>query len=145
MFRLPILALCILFSFQIFSQDREVKWYFSFNERNSEIEMKAEIAKGWHLYSQVVDENAGPVATEFEFIANEKFSLVGVVSEPSSIKAYDENFEATLNYFENQVVFKQKVKSKSRTNIAGSVLYMVCNETMCLPPIVEEFSIEIHP
>lgn len=145
MFRLQIVAFFCFFSFSLFSQEREVNWYFSFNEANSEIEMKAEIAKGWHLYSQVIDENAGPVATEFEFLKNEKISLVGSVLEPKSIEAYDENFEATLNYFENQVVFKQKVKSKSKTNIAGSVLYMVCNESMCLPPIVKEFSIEIHP
>ena len=100
--------------------------------------MTASIAEGWHLYSQFISNDIGPIPTSFNFTENEFVSISGKVSEPKAIQEYDENFEATLDFFKEKVTFTQKALAKQTT-----VEYMVCNETMCLPPIDQKFTVEI--
>jgi len=65
------------------------------------------------------------------------------VTEPEAIRAYDENFGASLDYFRDQVVFKQKIVHGSKGVVSGYITYMVCSDVMCLPPVDYEFSIAI--
>jgi thiol:disulfide interchange protein DsbD len=71
--------------------------------------------------------------------------LKGAVVEPKPIQKYDENFEATLDFFEGEVVFTQKIETQKQTNVEGSVTFMVCDDTMCLPPVDKTFTIQINP
>ena len=50
-----------------------------------------------------------------------------------------------LQYFENTIDFVQTVKLKAnvKTNLAGSVEFMVCNDSRCLPPSTVEFKVNI--
>lgn len=105
--------------------------------------MTASIAEGWHLYSQFISNEIGPIPTSFTFTENEFVSIAGKVSEPKAIQEYDENFEATLDFFKNQVMFTQKAVAKQTTVEEIIITYMVCNETMCLPPIDQKFTVEI--
>lgn len=130
-------------SVAVFSQTDVVKWTGNYNASSSTIEMKAIIDEGWHLYSQYVDEDAGPVATSFEFIPNKAVSFIGKVEEPEPVKEFDQNFEAELAYFEKEVVFKQKAKANSKTSQEISVVYMVCNNQMCLPPVEKKITVSI--
>lgn len=126
-----------------YAQD-EVKWNFSFNSETSSIEIKAEIQEGWHLYSQNIDNDLGPIPTSFEFLTNENFKIVGETIEPKPIKEYDENFEGELDFFKTEVVFTQKIENISATTISGVVTFMVCNDVMCMPPVDLEFTITIN-
>ena len=49
------------------------------------------------------------------------------------------------NYYEKTVNFVQvvKVKSSAKTNLAGKVEFMVCDDELCLPPAEVEFSVSI--
>lgn len=125
-----------------FTQEK-VQWHFTFNKETKVIEMNAEIAEGWHLYSQHVQNDIGPVPTSFLFDENSAVKFIGKVNEPSPIQKYDENFEAMLDFFEKDVIFVQRVSFKKNTTITGAVTYMACNETMCLPPVDELFTIEL--
>ncbi len=127
-----------------FSQEK-VTWENKYNQKTNTIEMTATIAEGWHLYSQLVDNEIGPVPTSFVFTENKLISLTGKVVEPKPIQEYDENFEATLNFFKDKVTFSQKAIAKQETIQEITISYMVCNETMCLPPIDQKFTIEIKP
>jgi thiol:disulfide interchange protein DsbD len=134
----------VLFFLSEFSFSQEVVfWDLSYNSNKKLVEIKATIKEGWHLYSQHIDNNVGPVATSFSFKSSDDFQLIGQVNEPTPIKKYDENFEATLDFFEKEVVFIQKIDAKKNTNLEGTVTYMVCNETMCLPPVDYKFKLEI--
>jgi len=90
-----------------------------------------------------VDNEIGPVPTSFSFESDDKVKLIGKVTEPAPIQKYDENFEAMLDFFEGKVIFSQRISVKEPTVIKGVVTYMLCNDTMCLPPVDEEFTIEI--
>jgi Disulphide bond corrector protein DsbC len=125
-----------------FSQEK-VTWSNVYNAKTKNIEMTASIAEGWHLYSQFISNEIGPIPTSFTFTENEFVSIAGKVSEPKAIQEYDENFEATLDFFKNEVMFTQKAVAKQTTVEEIIITYMVCNETMCLPPIDQKFTVEI--
>jgi hypothetical protein len=143
--RFPILYL--LFTCLSFSSlaQKEIAWTVSFNAQNQTIEFTASMAKGWHLYSQHIEDGAGPVATSFTYGQLDGIKLKGKVEEPESIRKYDQSFEATLNFFEGTVTFVQHMSktTKSPSTITGSITYMLCNDTMCLPPVDLPFTIEI--
>jgi hypothetical protein len=120
-----------------------VEWGFSYNTNTKTVELKAAIKEGWHLYSQYISNDVGPVPTTFSFQSSNHLQLVDAVEEPKPIQKYDENFEAMLDFFEGEVVFKQKINVKNSTKLDGSVMYMVCNDVMCMPPVDKTFSINI--
>lgn len=125
-----------------------VKWNFSAKEisdTEAELIFKATIDKGWHLYSQDIPAD-GPIPTSFTFTKSKDYELIGKVTEPKAIEEEDPNFGMTLKYFANDVVFKQKIKIKSKGEfaVAGELEFMVCDETKCLPPSIEEFSLKIN-
>jgi len=123
--------------------DKPVQWDFSYNQTIETVEMTATIDDGWHIYSQHLKENAGPIPTTIEFDKNPNLKLKGKTMEPVAVEKYDVNFESDLSYFEHHVMFTQKIKPKSATSISGTVTYMVCNETMCLPPVDVPFEVKL--
>lgn len=133
----------LLFSCASFAQEK-VTWSYHYDGDREELVLAAEIADGWHLYSQVINEGIGPVPTSFTFIDNAAIKLIGGTIEPESIREYDENFEGELNFFKENVSFRQKMKVSSSTSVKGIITYMICNETMCLPPKDVEFVVAIN-
>lgn len=143
---LLILSLA-LYAFGYAQKQQPVKWNFEVRQVEEELflVLEADIAEGWHLYSQHLDENEGPVPTAFDFSDSEKVEFVGEVTEPEAIVAYDQNFGMDLRYFEQRAEFKQKFKLKEEPPIflSGKVYFMACDDEMCLPPNEVEFSLSV--
>lgn len=137
-----ILVVFLLFGKQMHAQEK-VTWVVTYNSVTKEVEFKASIADGWHLYSQHISNEIGPIPTTFVFNENSTISWSGTVIEPTPIQEYEPNFEATLNFFKNEVTFKRKLAPSSKGVVSGVVTYMVCNDIMCLPPTDLPFSISI--
>ena len=136
-------ALTLVSTAQIFDP---VKWDFSqkkFSENEIELSFKANIDKGWYVYSQNAGE--GPVSTEFTFENSDKFILSGNVLEQDPLEEFDPNFDAILRYFKNEAVFTQliQVSSAEDFQINGEVYFMTCDSTQCLPPEALEFTFNI--
>ena len=113
------------------------------NEPNNKSHWNFEIDEGWHIYSQNL-KPGGPNKTEITFKPSKDFTLVGKTVEPKPIAKFEKTFKMDVMYFENEVIFKQKVKlNKGTTAVKGSVNYSVCNDKSCLPPADVEFSIPI--
>lgn len=132
----------LVITFSALSQDK-VRWDVIYNNEEQSVEFKATIEKGWHLYSQHVNQDVGPVPTSFNFNVNERIKLIGNTDEPKPIQAYDPNFEGDVSYFEGNVIFTQKIRPSKGTDLSGTITYMLCNDVMCLPPKDKEFSIRI--
>jgi hypothetical protein len=132
----------LTFSSLSFSQS-VIEWEVSYIQSQNSIELKATLSDGWHLYSQHIENNVGPVPTTFSFESSNDFHLMGGVIEPKPIQKYDENFEATLDFFEKEVKFNQKIQANKSTLLEGTITYMVCNASMCLPPIDYKYKVEI--
>lgn len=96
------------------------------------IELKATIAKGYHLYStkEIID---GPSPTSFEAV--KPLVLAGPVTSDQPLKKLDNNFGKEVEFFENQATFKVPVKLGAE-GAKGSlkVTFMTCNDRMCVPP-----------
>jgi len=128
---------------------KPVKWNFSVNKINdteAELILKAKIDKGWHLYSQFLENDNGPVKTSFNFEKTNDYQTIGKVEESPSIKENDPMFEMVINYFKDKAEFKQKIKISSSKNfkIKGSLEFMVCDNTKCLPPETIDFSFDLE-
>ncbi|TFF37768.1 protein-disulfide reductase DsbD domain-containing protein [Mucilaginibacter psychrotolerans] len=124
-----------------------VKWSYA-AKRTSKTEavilLKATIENGWHIYSQHLAEG-GPVKTVFTFSAGNNYELSGKTTEPTPVTKYEKAFGMEVSYFENSVIFKQRIRLK-RTGplkISGGISYMTCNAEKCLPPDDLSFSVLI--
>lgn len=147
--RFALAALLMVITASGFSQILEpVEWEFKTKEKSGdklELQLIATIEKNWHLYSQDVPEN-GPVPTSFTFDASENYEVVGDVKEPKPVEEFDENFDMTVKYFSGEVVFRQEVKilTDKPFNITGSLEYMCCDDSRCLPPTSVDYEFPVN-
>lgn len=125
-----------------------VKWTFEAvkkADKQYEIVLTANVNAPWHIYSQTVTN--GPVPTTISFKPNPLVKLVGKPKEIGKLdKAYDKNFGAEIASFMGQVQFKQAIvlKAVTKTKITGTIEYMVCNDSKCLPPKSIPFEVAIQ-
>jgi hypothetical protein len=127
---------------QLNAQERVI-WSAVYEKSSSHLLISAKLEPGWHIYSQNVDEMAGPVPTSFEFDLPSGYQLVEKVEEPKGIVAFDENFESELKFFEKYVVFSQKISGSGPAEVKCIVTFMTCNEETCYPPEDKELFIKI--
>lgn len=133
---------CLFFGSNVQAQG-EIKWNYSFDYERSEILMIAQLKDHWHLYSQFIDEHAGPVPTQFAFQTHDDYQIIDGVEEPDPIVFYDKNFDSKLKIFKDEVVFRQRISTSNAIKVEGEILYMLCDNHGCLPPTLEKFTIHI--
>ena len=124
-----------------------VNWSYSsekINDKEYDLLLTAKIEKGWHLYSQFIEEG-GPIPTSFKFNSSAAYRLIGKVTEsPKPITAFDKNFNMEIAWHKNQAVFKQRISlNKPITAITGVLEFMVCDDQRCLPPAEVEFEVPL--
>lgn len=143
---LPILALFITSSL-LAQSDKEVQWTFAAKkiaDDTYEIHMTARVNSDWHIYSQNAGD--GPYSTNFTFTKNPLINYDGKVKEAGKLKkVFEKSFDSEVRYYEDVVNFVQvvKLKGKAKTNVAGKVEFMVCNDSRCLPPAEINFKVNI--
>ncbi len=140
----------VLIATASFSQvQNPVKWNYSakkINPTTYEVHLTASVVGKWHLYSQFTPDG-GPVPTSISFAKNPLITLQGKAKEVGKLQQKHEPlFGVDVKQFGGKVDFVQTVKLKSpvKTNLAGSVEYMVCDDTQCLPPTTQKFSIALQ-
>jgi DsbC/DsbD-like thiol-disulfide interchange protein len=142
-----VLALLMLTVFGASAQiENPVTWSYAqkkISKTEAIVYLKATIEDGWHIYSQNV-KSGGPVKTTVTFAPSKDFTKTGGTTEPKPITKYEKVFEMNVGYFEKQVVFQQKIKlNKPETIVKGTIEFMVCNESKCLPPEEIKFSVQV--
>lgn len=126
-----------------------VKWTYTATKKSNkvyEITYTAIIAKPWHIYSQTTPKG-GPVPTKFVYKTNPLLTVTGIPKEEGAlVKKHEDVFGVDVKYFDNKVVFTQTVilKSAVKTNISGTIEYMVCNDSQCLPPKKVSFDLQLQ-
>jgi thiol:disulfide interchange protein DsbD len=123
-----------------------VKWSYAAKKisgKEAIVYIKATIDKGWHIYSQTVKEG-GPVKTSFNFEHSKSYQRMSSTVEPKPITKMEKAFGMEVGFFENSVIFQQRIKLMARRVIVkGKLEYMTCNDQKCLPPEEIDFSIPI--
>lgn len=144
--KILFLLIGTLISFIAFGQILEpVKWSFEtkkLDEKSYELIFKAKIDHGWAIYSQYV-KDGGPSPTEFSFKIDENaHQLEGKVVEDETNRETkrDPIFDMEVIKFHDLAIFKQKIIVKDETKpVVGSLRFMSCNDTNCLPPTDVDF------
>ncbi|MBU3820561.1 thioredoxin family protein [Flavobacteriaceae bacterium XHP0103] len=141
-----ILLAFLFFGLNGFSQILDpVDWSTSvekISDTEYDLVVTATIEPGWHLYSQNVPED-GPIPTTFTFETSEAFMLIDKTKEDEGHEIDDPVFMMRIKYFEDKAVFKQRVSFKnSPETVKGTVEFMVCDDSRCLPPTEKELVFE---
>jgi hypothetical protein len=128
--------------------NKQVNWSLSSKkiaEKTYEVHMTATIGGDYHLYAQNAGGD-GPIATSFSFVKSPLLLLSGKVLEVGKlVKKYESAWSHDVRYYEKTVDFVQIVKLKSnvKTDLAGKVSFMVCDDHQCLPPSDVELKVNI--
>lgn len=145
-----LLAAALLFTLGAMAQLKDpVQWSYNARKKGDkvyEVVISAVFAKPWHLYSQTTPDG-GPLPTKITFKQNPLVIVDGKAKEVGALKTiHDDNFGVDVKYYSDKVDFVQTVKLKGnvKTNISGSVEYMVCDDTQCLPPTTKNFDIKLQ-
>ena len=126
-----------------------LKWKTSIekiSDTEYELQAKAIIESGWHLYSQEVSDG-GPIPTRFTFTKAPEFQIIGAVKEEKGKTINDPIFKMLIKFFEKETTFRQRVKilSSKPFKINAEVEFMVCNDENCLPPSSDELEFTVSP
>jgi hypothetical protein len=127
---------------------KQVNWSYSAKkiaDKTYEVHMTATIGGDYHLYAQDAGGD-GPIPTSFTFVKNPLLSVDGKVKENGKlVKKFESAWSHDVKYYEKTVDFVQVVKLKSnvKTNLAGKVEFMVCNDHECLPPADVDIKVNI--
>ena len=146
---LTLLSLLIIYSVSAQMYD-PVHWTFSkekISDNEIELQFKANIEKGWHLYSQFLPNQADAYPTNFIFVNTENYDFLGEVVEPEPIRKADAMFDnMILPYFKDEVVFRQRIKVNSSNDfkINGEISFMSCDASQCVFPPLTPFSFNIE-
>lgn len=126
-----------------------ISWTFEAKKKTAdtyEVVLSANIQGKWHIYSQKTGKG-GPIPTKVNFKTNPLLNITGAVKEVGKVeKVYDEIFQTDVLYLSNKVQYVQtvKLKGKAKTNITGTIEYMVCDDSQCLPPAKKSFDIKLQ-
>ncbi len=140
-FLLLLLVFCIASSAQHVLNPVSVKTSIAnVVEGEAVISFDINISPGWHVYS--VEEMNGPTQASITFETIHGAQLIGNLTPTATPqKQYEEMFSSEVFYFENNVVFQQRVKLLGgHYALSGYLTYGACNNESCTPPTDEEFS-----
>jgi thiol:disulfide interchange protein DsbD len=125
-----------------------VKWTYSVEKHDANtysLIASATIEENWHVYSQHLPSEDGPVATSLTFNETEGVVFEGEVHEGEYHTEFDPNFDMDLNFFDSSAEFRQiiKVDDPKGKVIGGELVFMTCDDKRCLPPEYIELSFSL--
>ena len=127
---------------------KQVKWTTTVNktgDKQYEVRFTATISGDFHIYSQIAGvEDAFP--TTISYTPNPLLTVKDKATEVGKkVTKIEEVFGGKVNFYEKTVTFVQivKGKTKAKTSLNGKIEFMVCDESLCLPPADFSFKIPI--
>lgn len=144
---LLLIATILATSYSYADIKESVKWQKSLiqiDKNTVELKFTATIEMGWHMYGLNIPAG-GPIATSFSYEESGSYTLKGKISPSKKAKTkFDDTFEMNVELFDGKVVFTQQVTINNKpTKIKGSIEFMACDDTRCLPPDEFEFEFDI--
>ncbi len=147
--KLTFIFLAYFIAFSAFSQIIEpIKWTFDSKQNGKDVELifEASIDENWHLYDTYLPEG-GPIATQIVFEDSTLFDFAGELQkDPQPVEKFDNIFQLNLRFFSERATLTQNIRLKSDNpvEIKGYVLFMGCDDEMCLPPNEAEFTFQFN-
>ncbi len=111
-----------------------------------EVRIRATIADSWHIYSNDLDPNIGPLPTSFKFTPSDSWQRVGNVVPVGVEEVFEEVWGAKIRQFSGTATFVQKIKVlKPSVQFSATTEYMACSskDGTCLPPAEAQLSTQL--
>jgi thiol-disulfide isomerase/thioredoxin len=157
LFQGVLLTGLVLSALAVFGQENDepnpIKWTIKAQPSNSfanwnlfTLELRANIDRGWHLYSTEKVEG-GPSPTRITLVPGQGFEIAGEIDCPATRSAYDPNFQVTTEFYEGEAAFNIPIKLTAATvaeKIRVQVRYQTCTPTICLPPKLLELEARLE-
>ncbi len=146
--KISSLLVC-LFSVFTLSAQQAVKWTTSSKDLGNgqfTVELKADIAKGWHIYDVTPFQLGFPTHTAVVFTPGEGATTEGkmAVNAPHTKRYFDDTFGQDMGEIEGTATFTQKVKlSAAEADVKISVSYQACQEGSCQTPEDLTFTVKL--
>lgn len=143
MMKKSILAiLCLFLSFATYAQSpaveqEPVKWSISVKQVDGavwDVNFRADIVKGWYVYSTKSFGDMGPMPTVIAFDTLSHVSMDGVVAETSThvLEGMDPMFDMNVKKFKDDALFTQRISTTDpKAGLTGRLDYQTCDDTKC--------------
>ncbi|HPM31491.1 MAG TPA: protein-disulfide reductase DsbD family protein [Chryseolinea sp.] len=125
-----------------------IRWCFEYkiiNQTLVVVTATANLAPGWHIYSQSLKEG-GPMPTLISIESNDEIHLVSKAQEKGEgVNFFDSLYEMDIVWYDHVVSFIQPIQvSHIPIELTISLHYMTCNDHLCIPGSYS-FSLPIKP
>lgn len=107
-----------------------------------EVIASVQIKSGWYIYSLFLAPDEGPIPTSFQY----KNGIRQIAKREAGNKheVYDPIFEMHLAKFSETAEFTSRIRVPAGVReVEGSYIFMVCDDTKCLPPVEQPFTLPI--
>lgn len=110
-----------------------------------ELQVTAEMDKGWHIYSLSYKGGGTGTATRVSVAKNPLIAWLDAMQERSCTAADEGKEPVQKRYYQGKVCFTRKFKknTKAKTLLKGTVYYQICTDKACLPPDEAQFSVAV--
>lgn len=127
-----------------------VKWEFSADKTGDNayvIIMKATIDDGWKVYSMDIpqaDNRPVPTSVQFDKLPD-GVTLDGPIQELGHTEEVEEPLfdNLKIKFYHKRLTLRQNVRITKDATIKGTLTFMTCNDSQCLPPDDVAFSIPL--
>ena len=139
------MLLCVIPMVAMAQNEQVVKWKHSVADKGNghyTVELKAEMADGWHIY--VTDPALAFNPTTFEFTPSEGVTAEGNLRSLSKAHVEkDELLMMEIGQYDNEAIFEQDFKAEEGGEVKVAISYQACNVGSCLSPTTEEVTITL--
>ena len=151
-----LLALLALVSASHSASIRPVKWSVVGGRtprnvvtgRSTDIQLRADIAKGWHIYS-LNQKPGGPIPLRIKLSGPADVSIRGLIKAPKPARTFDKNFGIETELYSGSPIFSVPVASPANAptglrEFQIEARYQVCSDNLCLPPRTDKLDVTLQ-
>lgn len=146
---ISLLTLILFLGLAFASAQTPVQWTataIKTGKKTFQVKVSGSIAEGWYIYAGK-RRPGGIVPVSLQFDADSAVTLDGSMKEEGTTEQkFDPSAGSMVGIYRKEVMFTQtvKVKSKLPRKLTGSIRFMGCDETMCLPPSEDVISVVLR-
>jgi hypothetical protein len=116
--------------------------------RTISVTLRADIAKGWHIYS-LTQKAGGPIPLNIRLVAAGNVVIRGLINAPEPERNFDKNFGIETEVYSGSPRFTIPigVTGRSLTGIRRfqvAAHYQVCSATLCLPARTDRVDVALR-
>jgi thiol:disulfide interchange protein len=128
--------------------EKRLKFSSCFTETKpgeGDVIITAKIEKDFHVFSFNPGGDGAQIPTTLTFTKNKDIEWIGKPKEEGKLITEDiKELDIKINYYKNEVKYKQHVKYKSKGKGEAKIYFQVCNEGMCERPTEIKIPIDLN-